>query len=49
MSHKVRQHKRRRPHKRYFGRYSLTEMILAGLGGLIILLILAMIIAAIAG
>ncbi len=48
MSHKVR-HKRRRPKKRYLGKYSLTEMMLAGLGALIILIILAMIISAIAG
>ena len=49
MSRKVRHHKTRRPQKRYLGKYSLTEMMLAGLGAAIILIIVLMIVSAIAG
>ncbi|NOZ78319.1 MAG: hypothetical protein GXP48_03885 [Acidobacteria bacterium] len=49
MSRKVRHHTTRRPQKRYLGKYTLMEMVLAGLGVAIILLIVAMIISAIAG
>ena len=39
MGRKIRQHRRRKPPKRFLGRYTATEVAMAMLGGAILILV----------
>ncbi len=49
MGRKIRHHKGKRRPKRYFGRYTMAELFMAGLGLAILVLVVALIVAAVAG
>ena len=49
MGRKIRHHRGKRRPRRYFGRYTLPELFMAGLGLAILVLIVVLIVSAVAG